>query len=58
MRRFTKIIAKTKTKKKKKKELIVFEGGYQYNDLFTIKHNYVSINKMELRKNRKQRHSE
>lgn len=29
-----------------------FKNGYHFNDLFTIKHNYVSINKIKLRKNK------
>lgn len=32
-------------------KISVFKNGYHFNDLFTIKHNYVSINKIMLRKN-------
>lgn len=34
-------------------KISVFKNGYHFNDLFTIKHNYVSINKIMLRKNKK-----
>lgn len=39
--------------KKKKKKPYVFKNGYHFNDLFTIKHNYASINKMMLRTKKK-----
>lgn len=36
-----------------KKQTYVFKNGYHFNDLFTIKHNYASINKMKLRTKKK-----
>lgn len=41
---------------KKKKQTYVFKNGYHFNDLFTIKHNYASINKMKLRTKKKKIH--
>lgn len=37
---------------RKKKKINVFKNVYHFNDLFTIKHNYVSMNKIMLRKNK------
>lgn len=48
--KFTVTIEKNKNKKK---NLYVFKNGYHFNDLFTIKHNYASINKMKLRTKKK-----
>lgn len=47
--KFTVTIEKNKTKKTP----YVFKTGYHFNDLFTIKHNYASINKMKLRTRKK-----
>lgn len=33
-------------------KITVFKNGYHFNDLFTIKHNYESINKIKSRKNK------
>lgn len=43
----------TVTIEKEKKKPYVFKNGYHFNDLFTIKHNYASINKMKLRTKKK-----
>lgn len=40
---------------KKKKQTYVLKNGYHFNDLFTIKHNYASINKMKLRTKKKKK---